>query len=121
MQPGYENQNYEKQNMVNPYEQQPSKFNGPPNYYRGGGKTPTVANWLLWLILLSIPFVNFIMIIVWAVDSNEEYPSRKTFARAAIIFALIMIAITIIFSIIVALISGVGLLSILSEPSSYYY
>ena len=50
----------------------------------------TLGNWLLTLVLLSIPVVNIVMLLVWAF-SGETHPSKKTFCQASLILFLIML------------------------------
>ena len=51
------------------------------------GATST-GQWVLTLLLVCIPIVNIILIFVWAFGSNTE-PSKKNWARANIIWAVI--------------------------------
>jgi hypothetical protein len=44
----------------------------------------SVGDWLITLVLLSIPFVNLIMIIVWAVGSDTN-KNKKNFALALLV------------------------------------
>ena len=57
-------------------------------------KPLTIGNWLITFILLAIPIVNFIMLIVWACNS-ETQPSKRNFAKAYLIIfgAIVVIAI----------------------------
>lgn len=47
-------------------------------------KPMTIRNWILTLIILGIPFVNVIMLLVWALGETT-HPSKKTFALATFI------------------------------------
>ena len=44
-------------------------------------KPITVGNWLITFVLLAIPFVNVVMLLVWALGATT-HPSKKTFALA---------------------------------------
>lgn len=48
----------------------------------------TVGNWLLTFVILALPFIGFIMQLVWAF-SEETHPSKKTFCQASLILLLI--------------------------------
>lgn len=39
-------------------------------------KDVSVLNWAISLVLLAIPFVNFILLLVWAFGGSR-YPSKK--------------------------------------------
>lgn len=56
----------------------------------------TIGDWIITILLTSIPFVNIIMLIVWAVGSTEN-PNRKNWAIAMLIFMGIGIALYILF------------------------
>ena len=55
----------------------------------------TVKDWVITLILLSIPLVNIIMIIVWAVNDTTNR-NKKNFALATLIMWGIAIVLFII-------------------------
>lgn len=65
---------------------------------------PTVGDWLINFLLLSIPLVNLIVLIVWALDNGD--PIRKNFSVAALLWSLIIFFLFILFwgSIIAALV-----------------
>ena len=65
----------------------------------------TVGNWLLTYLLMCIPFVNIIMLFVWAFSSNTPV-SKANWAKASLIWMLIMIGFYIF---LVILILGIGL------------
>ena len=48
----------------------------------------SLGNWIASLILLSIPIVNLVAIIYWAVSSST-LPSKRNFARASILVAVV--------------------------------
>jgi len=61
-----------------------------PNY-----KPMTMGDWLITFIIQAIPLVGIIMLFVWAFGDGT-HPSKKTWAQASLIFALIMIVFVII-------------------------
>ena len=59
-------------------------------------KIPSVGDWLITILILSIPVVNFIVLIYWAV-SNSTDPIKANFSKAALVWLLIIIALYILF------------------------
>lgn len=63
------------------------------------GEIPSVGQWLGWMLLLSIPLVNFILMIIWAIDKENQI--RRNWVLAALIltgvvtvlYALAMVAV----------------------------
>jgi Na+/phosphate symporter len=75
-------------------------------------KPMTIGDWLITFLIQVIPFVGFIMLFVWAFGDGTN-PSKKTWAQASLLFALIMLVLVIIFiilffSLIASLFSGMG-------------
>ena len=64
-------------------------------------ETVSLGDWIVTMILSSIPIVGLIMILVWAFGGSAK-PSKKNFARALIIMTLIGIVLSIISSILFA-------------------
>ncbi|AFH50650.1 Hypothetical protein IALB_2947 [Ignavibacterium album JCM 16511] len=56
----------------------------------------TLGDWLITLLIQAIPLVGFIMLFVWAFG-GDTHPSKKTWAQASLLFALIMLVLVIIF------------------------
>lgn len=56
----------------------------------------TVGDWIITMILMAIPFVNIIMLFVWAFGSGTPV-SKANWAKASLIFMLIGIILMIIF------------------------
>lgn len=69
-------------------------------------KNLKISDWLIMFLLMSIPIVNFIMLLVWAFGS-EANPVRKVFAKASLIWFLILVGLWII----LAFLFGVGMFS----------
>lgn len=47
----------------------------------------SVGSWLVVFLVTAIPFVNLIMLIIWAFD--KENPNRANYAKATLIFIVI--------------------------------
>jgi len=63
----------------------------------------SVGQWVITLLILFIPLVNIIMMIIWALDPMS---ARQNFARAYIIIYAIGLVISIVFMILVFMLSG---------------
>ena len=86
----------------NPQPQQPP-FNG---YMQQPLMDPTmqpvsVGGWIGVFLLCCIPFVNIIMLFVWAFSGGTK-KSLKNYARASLILTLISIILVVIISVIIA-------------------
>ncbi|MDR2898712.1 MAG: hypothetical protein LBU94_00160 [Clostridiales bacterium] len=91
-----ENNNGNNNYQSNPgsFTQQPSEYDARPPFYQ---PEMTVKDWLITLLIMVIPCVNIIMLFVWAFSSGGN-ETRRTFAKAYLIFMAIMIVVSIIFS-----------------------
>lgn len=58
----------------------------------------TVANWMVTFLLLCIPFVNIIMIFVWAFGGAEV--SKSNWAKATLLWMLISIVLAVVWGFI---------------------
>ena len=56
----------------------------------------TVGNWILTYLLMCIPFVNIVLLFVWAFGSNTP-KSKANWAKASLIWMLIGLVIGILF------------------------
>jgi len=56
----------------------------------------SVGEWVITLILMAIPIVNFVMIFVWAFGGGTA-ASKANWAKAILIFWLIAIVLAIVF------------------------
>ena len=63
----------------------------------------SVGDWMLTLFLLAIPLVGLIMLFVWAFGGGTP-ASKANFAKAALIWAAIIIGLSII-----GMILGIGI------------
>ena len=52
-------------------------------------KQMSVGDWLVTYLLTCIPFVGFIMLLVWGFSSDTQ-PSKKTWAQATLIWMAVM-------------------------------
>ena len=64
----------------------------------------TVGDWVITLIILSIPVVNLIFLLYWALSSNSNV-NRKNLCIAYLILLAIFIGIAIVFGVL-ALVLG---------------
>lgn len=56
----------------------------------------TIGDWIITMILMCIPLVNFIMLLVWAFSSSTPV-SKANWAKAALIFMVIGFVLLILF------------------------
>ncbi|WP_296700531.1 hypothetical protein [Algoriphagus sp.] len=56
----------------------------------------TLGDWIISVIIKRLPLIGFIMLIVWAVDTNTD-PDKSNWAKAELIVNLIIFAIVMIF------------------------
>lgn len=97
------------------YNQAPNSSYTPPvapiyvptpqqNYYqRPSDNAPmTVGQFLLTMLVAGIPFVGFIMLLVWAFSSDTNI-NKKNYCRAVLIMGAIGVVIGIFFGIILAI------------------
>ncbi len=59
-------------------------------------KIPSVGDWIITLLIMSIPLVNFIALIYWAASSSSG-SIKGNFAKAALIWIVIIIALYAMF------------------------
>lgn len=55
----------------------------------------TVGDWIITLILVSIPFVNLVALIYWALSSSTNI-NKKNYAIATFIIMLIIIGLVVV-------------------------
>jgi len=56
----------------------------------------SVGDWFVTMLIMAIPLLNLIMLLVWAF-ADEVKPSKRNFARAALIMFIIFIAAVALF------------------------
>ena len=59
-------------------------------------KIPSVGDWIITLLIMSIPLVNFIALIYWAASSTSS-PIKANFAKAALVWLVVIIALYVLF------------------------
>ena len=59
-------------------------------------RIPSIGDWVITLLITSIPVVNIIVLIYWAVSNSTE-PVKANFAKAALIWVAIVIALYVLF------------------------
>lgn len=72
------------------------------------------------MILTYIPLVGTIMLFVWAFGGGAK-PSKRNYARASLIIAVVVFVLSIIFSIIFGAIFAAAFSSLADSMSSYSY
>ncbi|MDI6849979.1 MAG: hypothetical protein QME69_09335 [Candidatus Saccharicenans sp.] len=68
----------------------------------------SVGEWLITLLIASIPLVNIIMLLIWAFSGNTKL-SRANWAKATLVWLLIVLA--FYFFVVVLILGGIGILS----------
>ena len=90
----------------NPYGQNPY---GQPFY---NNRDVSVGEWMLTYLITLIPLVNIIMMLIWAFDSNT-IPSKKNWARASLIWMLIVL---VIYILLLVLFGGIIFAGMFARP-----
>ena len=76
----------------------------PPSLYQDVSPTVTKTEWFIYLILQMIPFVNLVMLIVYALDNSK--PSRANLAKVNLIFLIVGIILAALFFVVFFLCLG---------------
>lgn len=63
----------------------------------------SVKDWMITMLITCIPLVGIIMLFVWAFGGDNSKPSRSTWAKAALLWALI---ITVLYMVIAFMFFG---------------
>ena len=63
----------------------------------------TVGDWMLTLLVLAIPLVNFVMYVVWALSGTGNV-NRRNFCRATIYWFLIIVGIWLVVLVLAAVV-----------------
>jgi len=56
----------------------------------------SIGDWIVTMIIMLIPFINFIMLLVWAFSGGTP-KSKSNWAKASLIFMVLSIVLVIIF------------------------
>lgn len=83
-----------------------------PQYQQQAAPIVSTKEWLISMLLLIIPIVNIIMLFVWAFGSGSN-PSKANYAKASLIFAVILIVLYILFFVVLfgSIIGSLGALN----------
>lgn len=85
--------------------------------------TVSIGEWIWVLLLPLIPCVGWlvwlVMMFVWGFGENVK-PSKKSFARASLIVALVSVVLIIVLAVIGALV-GISLSNIVEQAPHYQY
>ncbi|MGM0440174.1 MAG: hypothetical protein ACQEP8_03560 [Chlamydiota bacterium] len=65
-------------------------------------KTVSLGEWIITLLIMCIPFVNIVMLFVWAFGSNTK-PSKANWAKALIVLAVIGLVVLVVLSMLIAI------------------
>jgi len=68
----------------------------------------SVGEWLVTLLIASIPLVNLIMLLIWAFSSNTKL-NKANWAKATLLWMLIVAA--FYFFVVVLILGGLGIFS----------
>ena len=109
---GYQSPTYQ-QPVINTYIQQPGYQQGQPMY--ASNEPVTVGNFMVFFLLMCIPIFNIVYFIMVAVGGPKYKTSLTNFARAGLIWGLI---IGVLYALL-AIIFGAALFSAF-RPYSYY-
>lgn len=71
---------------------------------RKDNNIPTIKDWLITILILSIPVVNIIMLIIWSLKDEENLRARANYCKAQLIIMAISIVILLAFGIISVLV-----------------
>lgn len=90
-----------------PYPQQGYQYpqgNYTPNYsgQYENNEQMTVGDWIVTYLLMLIPIANLVLLFIWAFGSDTK-KSKKTWAKATLIFMAVGIILGILLSILVAI------------------
>jgi len=80
----------------------------------------TVGDWLITLIVLSIPLVGFIFLLYWALSSSSNI-NRKNFCIAYLVVALIIIGLVLVLMFLGVLAGLMGDVSLNMESAKIVY
>ena len=103
---------YQQQYQQSQYQQY------PPRQISLEREATSTGKWVLTLFLAAIPIINIILMLVWAFGSSTE-PSKKNWARATIIWAIIGIIFTIVL-LVVGSVMGVDWLQVFQQYQQRY-
>lgn len=65
-----------------------------------GAPIMKLTDWLVVFLITSIPLVNIVMLFVWAFGGGNHNPNKVNFAKAALLWFLILFVLYFIFGIL---------------------
>jgi outer membrane biosynthesis protein TonB len=117
--PQYQQQQYQQQQPQQQYQQQPQyqqpqtsqqmTYNQQVAYQKNNNLYPPMkmGEWMLTMFLAGIPIVGFILMLVWAFGSDTN-PSKSAWAKAALLWGVIITVIYVIFYAIFFVVMGMA-------------
>lgn len=94
----FQQQTEQQQFQQQPYQQQPYQQTS----YQGSNteleEPVTFGEWMITMLVMMIPCVNIVMMFVWAFGNGKK--SKSNYFKAALVWALIGIVISILFTVI---------------------
>jgi hypothetical protein len=108
-QPYGQQANYQQSSQQQPIQQQAYQQQQP--YVQGDEleEPVSIGEWMIAMLLMCIPCVNIIMMFVWAFGSGAK-KSKSNYFKAALIWFLIVIGISLVVGILMAIV-GVSIFS----------
>lgn len=79
----------------------------------------SIGKWLLTFLLCAIPVVNLVMLIIWAVGNNPKDAIRKTWAKAQLIWMVIIAVISTILTIALGSIIAVFFANLAADNDTF--
>lgn len=67
-----------------------SEYNPSNNYPPTPTEHMTVKDWIITMIIMSIPLVNLVMVFVWAFSKTTN-PSKSNYFKATLIFIAVIL------------------------------
>lgn len=97
----------------NGYTVSPSPYQGAPQMperFLGGTEAPVkVSEWVVTLLLLSIPCVGLILMLAWGFGDTAEKESKVNFCRASLIWTGIICGLALLIYLIVAIVMAAAM------------
>lgn len=72
------------------------RFNSEFDTLEANNKVVSVGDWMITILIMVIPIVNFVMLFVWALSSSTP-KSKSNWAKATLIWMAIGAALAIVF------------------------
>ncbi len=72
------------------------QFTPPHQPHQPHLKTVSIGDWIITIIVTSIPIIGFICLVVWALDKNIPV-SKSNFAKASLILYVLFFLLAVFF------------------------